>query len=61
MGGLGDVIFIIVLVVLLFLVIEGSHRRRYHRGYYGPNYVYRPFYLFAPRPPRPISSARFKA
>ena len=53
MDGLSDLITIIVLAVILLLVIEGSHRRRYHSGWYGPTYVYRPFYLFPPRPPRP--------
>ena len=53
MGGFSDLIAIIVLAVILLLVIEGSHRRRWRSGWYGPTYVYRPFYIFRPRPPRP--------
>lgn len=53
MGGFSDVIAIIVLAVILLLVMEGSHRRRWRSGWYGPTYVYRPFYIFRPRPPRP--------
>ena len=55
MNGFSDLILIIVLVVILLLVMEGSHRRRYRSGWYGPTYVYRPFYLFPPRPPRPAA------
>ena len=51
MGGFSDLIAIIVLAVILLLVIEGSHRRRWRSGWYGPTYVYRPFYIFRPRTP----------
>ena len=46
MGGFSDLIAIIVLAVILLLVIEGSHRRRWRSGWYGPTYVYPPFYIF---------------
>ena len=55
MDGFSDLILIIVLAVVLLLVIEGSHRRRWRSGWYGPTYVYRPFYIFRPRPTRPRS------
>ena len=61
MDGFSDLIIIIVLAVILLLVMEGSHRRRYRSGWYGPTYVYRPFYIFRPRPPRPMSSAHCMA
>ena len=50
---MSDFIIIAVLVIVLLAVMEGSHRRRYRSGYYGPSYVYRPFFIFGPRPPRP--------
>ena len=40
MDGFSDLILIIVLAVVLLLVIEGSHRRRWRSGWYGPTYVY---------------------
>ena len=36
MDGFSDLILIIVLAVVLLLVIEGSHRRRWRSGWYGP-------------------------
>ena len=50
MGDLTDLIIILVLVVVVLLALEGSRRRRYRCGWYGPSYVYRPFFIFRPRP-----------
>ena len=49
MGDLTDLIIILVLVVVVLLALEGSRRRRYRCGWYGPSYVYRPFFIFRPR------------
>ncbi len=50
---IADFFIIIASIIILLAVIEGSHRRRYFGGFYGPSYVYRPFFIFPPRPPRP--------
>ena len=54
MGDLTDLIIILVLVVVVLLALEGSRRRRYRCGWYGPSYVYRPFFIFRPRPPKTL-------
>lgn len=48
-----DILIIILLVIVVLALREGSHYRRYRGGYYGPTYVYHPFYFWGPRPPRP--------
>ena len=39
MDGLTDLVIIIVLAVVLLLVLEGSHRRRWRCGWYDPGYI----------------------
>ena len=48
-----DILIIILLVILVLALMEGSRYRRYRGGYYGPNYMYRPFRFWGPRPHYP--------
>ena len=45
-----DILIIFLLILVVLALREGSRYRQYRGGYYGPNYMYRPFWMFPPRP-----------
>lgn len=48
-----DILIIFLLILVVLALMEGSRYRRYRGGYYGPNYMYRPFWMFPHRPYHP--------